>query len=138
MTISTIATESLRELESQLNKRLPGQAHFDALSRVLYSTDASTHQIEPLGVVFPRTADDLCAAVETAAGLKIPVLPRGAGTGLAGQTIGAALIIDCARHLNRVLAMDRETRTAEVEPGVSGGPVHRQTDAPGLPYGPVP
>jgi FAD/FMN-containing dehydrogenase/Fe-S oxidoreductase len=138
MTTSTPTTESLRELENQLNKRLPGQAHFDALSRVLYSSDASTHQIEPLGVVYPRSADDLCAAVEAAAGLKIPVLPRGAGTGLAGQTIGAALIIDCARHLNRVLAMDHETRSAEVEPGVAGGPFNRQAAALGLQYGPDP
>src|SRR5258706_5191819 len=138
MTTSTIATESLRELESQLNKRLPGQAHFDALSRVLYSTDASTHQIEPLGVVFPRTADDLCAAVETAAGLKIPVLPRGAGTGLAGQTIGAALIIDCARHLNKLLSIDREAGVAEVEPGLAGGPFARQAAALGLQFGPDP
>src|ERR1700720_1727290 len=121
MTTSTPTTESLRELENQLSKRLPGQAHFDPLSRVLYSSDASTHQIEPLGVVFPRSADDLCAAVECAAALKIPVLPRGAGTGLAGQTIGAALIIDCARHLNRVLAIDPEALTAEVEPGAVCG-----------------
>ncbi len=138
MTTSTPSTESLRELEHQLNKRLPGQARFDALSRVLYSTDASTHQIEPLGVVFPRTADDLCAAVEIAAGLKIPVLPRGAGTGLAGQTIGAALIIDCARHLNHVLSIDREAGTAEVEPGLAGGPFARQAAPLGLQFGPDP
>src|SRR5258708_3368436 len=136
MTTSTPTTESLRELENQLNKRLPGQAHFDSLTRVLYSTDASTHQIEPLGVVYPRSADDLCAAVEAAAELKIPVLPRGAGTGLAGQTIGAALIIDCSRPLNRVLAMDRETSIAEVEPGVAGGPFNRQAAALGLQFGP--
>src|SRR6267378_2526414 len=80
MATSPATTESLRELEHRLNQRLPGQAHFDALTRVLYSTDASIHQIEPLGVVYPRQADDLCAAVEAAAELKIPVLPRGAGT----------------------------------------------------------
>jgi len=130
--------EALRELEHQLAVRLPGQAHFDALYRVLYSTDASIHQIEPLGVVYPRDADDLCAAVETAAGLKIPVLPRGAGTGLAGQTIGAALIMDCSRHLNHVLAIDAEARTVEVEPGVVCGPLNRQAAALGLQFGPDP
>ena len=138
MATSPTTTESLHELEHRLNQRLPGQAHFDALTRVLYSTDASIHQIEPLGVVYPRQADDLCAAVEAAAELKIPVLPRGAGTGLAGQTIGAALIIDCARHLNRVLSIDREARIAEVEPGVAGGPLNRQAAALGLQFGPDP
>ncbi len=133
-----MTTESLRELEHQLNQRLPGLAHFDALTRVLYSTDASIHQIEPLGVVFPRHADDVCAAVEAAAALKIPVLPRGAGTGLAGQTIGAALIIDFARHLNRVLSIDPETRTAEVEPGLAGGLLNRQAAKLGLQFGPDP
>ena len=138
MTTPSATTTALRELENQLNKHLPGQAHFDALSRVLYSTDASTHQIEPLGVVFPRSADDLCAAVAAATALKIPVLPRGAGTGLAGQTLGPALIIDCSRHLNRVLSIDREARVAEVEPGVAGGPLNRQAAALGLQFGPDP
>jgi FAD/FMN-containing dehydrogenase/Fe-S oxidoreductase len=138
MTTSTPTTEALHELENQLNQRMPGLAHFDALSRVLYSSDASTHQIEPLGVVFPRHGEDLCAAVEAAAALKIPVLPRGAGTGLAGQTIGAALIIDCARHMNRVLSLNRETHLAEVEPGVAGGPFNRQAALQGLQFGPDP
>src|SRR5713226_6853701 len=62
MTNSTATIDSLRELEHRLNQCLPGQAHFDALTRVLYSTDASIHQIEPLGVVYPHQADDLCAA----------------------------------------------------------------------------
>src|SRR5512135_1041338 len=132
------AAETLRALQDRLEARLPGRAHFDALSRVLYSTDASIHQIEPLGVVYPRDGDEVCAALETAAELKIPVLPRGAGTGLAGQTIGAALILDCSRHLNRVLALDREAQTAEVEPGVVCGQLNRQAAALGLMFGPDP
>ena len=138
MRTSSATTESLRELEQRLNTRLPGQAHFDSLSRVLYSTDASIHQIDPLGVVYPRQADDLCAAVEIAAELKIPVLPRGAGTGLAGQTIGAALIIDCSRYLNHVLSIDPETRTAEVEPGVVCTQLSRAAASLGLQFGPDP
>ena len=65
-------------------------------SRILYSTDASIYQIEPRGVAVPKTQDDLQAAVELAAKYKIPILPRGAGTGLAGQAIGDALILDCS------------------------------------------
>ena len=133
-----IATQTLRELEHRLHSRLAGEARFDPYSRVLYSTDGSIHQAEPLGVVFPRHADDLCAVVETAAELKVPILPRGAGTSLAGQTVGAALVIDCSRYLNHVLAIDPEARTAEVEPGVVGGILNRAAAAHGLKFGPDP
>ncbi|HEX4998753.1 MAG TPA: FAD-linked oxidase C-terminal domain-containing protein [Terriglobia bacterium] len=84
----------------------------------MYSTDASIYEIEPIGVVIPRTHDDVLAAMETAHEFHVPVLPRGGGTSLAGQTVGAALVIDMSKYLNRVVEVNTEERWAIVEPGV--------------------
>ncbi len=79
---------------------------------MLYSTDASIYQIEPLGVIFPRVSDDLNAIVEICAQEHSPIIIRGAGSGLAGQAIGRAWIVDCSRYLNRLVEINPETRTA--------------------------
>ena len=85
---------------SELRKHFTGDIRADAATRALYSTDASIYQIEPLGAALPKTQDDLIAAVELAAKYKIPILARGAGSSLAGQAIGQALILDCSRYLD--------------------------------------
>lgn len=89
-------------LERALTRAVEGEVRFDALSRGLYSTDASHYQIEPLGVVFPRTVTDVQAVLEIARARGVPVLPRGGGTSQCGQTIGRAIVIDTHRHLNDV------------------------------------
>src|SRR6266581_4196989 len=101
-----------------LKSRLNGEVRFDRASRLMYSTDASIYEIEPIGVVIPRTHDDVFATMEIARDFKVPVLPRGAGTSLAGQTVGDAVVIDMSKHLNRVLEVNTEERWAIVEPGV--------------------
>src|SRR5688500_1031457 len=88
---------------NEFRKRFTGDIRLDLASRILYSTDASIYQIEPKCVVIPKTQGDLHAAVELAAKYKIPVLPRGAGTSLAGQAIGHALILDCSRWLDNIV-----------------------------------
>ena len=105
-------------LAERLRKQVEGDVRFDALTRALYATDASIYQITPLGVVLPRSPDDIEAAMSIAREEGVPVLPRGAGTSQCGQTIGRALVIDTSRHLDRVLALDREARTVQVEPGI--------------------
>ena len=105
-------------LAERLRQQVEGDVRFDALTRALYSTDASIYQITPLGVVLPRSLDDIEAAMSIAREEGVPVLPRGAGTSQCGQTIGRALVIDTSRHLDRVLALDREARTVQVEPGI--------------------
>jgi FAD/FMN-containing dehydrogenase len=85
---------------NELRRHFVGDIRLDPASRILYSTDASMYQIEPLGVAIPKTQDDLQAAVEMAAKYKIPILPRGAGSSLGGQAIGEALILDCSRWLD--------------------------------------
>src|SRR5215207_5007337 len=103
---------------SELTRHFTGQIRNDPASRTLYSTDASIYQIEPQGVVIPKTQADLQAAVELAAKHKIPILARGAGTSLAGQAIGDALILDCSRWLDSLIEIDPESKTATVEPGL--------------------
>lgn len=131
MSLSHDFTHSLRKVFS-------GEIRTDLSTRLLYSTDASIYQIEPLGVAFPRHREDLQAAMETCARFKVPVLPRGAGSSLAGQAIGPALILDCSRHLNRLVELDPESRTAVVEPGLVLASLNRLASRHGLQFGPDP
>src|SRR5512142_2510776 len=123
---------------AKLRPHFRGDIRNDLASRRLYSTDASIYQIEPLGVVLPRTQDDLQAAVELAAKYRIPILPRGSGSSLAGQAIGAALIIDCTRWLDKLVAIDSEACTATVEPGLILNNLNKAAAKFGLQYGPDP
>src|SRR5215475_3996069 len=106
------------DLYQSLKSRVQGEVRFDRASRLMYSTDASIYEIEPIGVVIPRTHEDVFAAVEIARDFKVPVLPRGGGTSLAGQTVGEAVVVDMSKYLNRVLEVNTEERWALVEPGV--------------------
>ncbi len=105
-------------LAARLRKEIDGEILFDAASRGRYSTDASIYQIEPIGVVVPRTEEAARAAIAVAVDEGVPVLPRGAGSSQCGQTVGAALVIDNSKHLNRVLEIDPVARTALVQPGL--------------------
>jgi FAD/FMN-containing dehydrogenase/Fe-S oxidoreductase len=124
---------------SELRRHFKGDIRLDKTSRILYSTDASIYQIEPLGVVIPRDQYDLIAAVELASKYKIPVLPRGSGSSLAGQAIGQALILDCSRYLDKIpKGINPETHTAIVEPGVILSTLNRAAAEYGLMFGPDP
>ena len=91
---------------NELRKQFTGDIRLDLSSKILYSTDASIYQIEPLGVVLPRTQDDLQSVVELAAKYRVPILPRGSGSSLAGQAIGEALILDFSRWLDDIINID--------------------------------
>jgi len=105
-------------LAARLRREIKGAVLFDAASRGRYSTDASIYQIEPVGVVVPATEEDALVALRIAVEEGVPVLARGGGTSQCGQTVGAALVIDHSKHLNQVVAFDRDARTATVQPGV--------------------
>jgi FAD/FMN-containing dehydrogenase/Fe-S oxidoreductase len=107
-----------REAAGELARGIRGEVRLDEVSRLLYSTDASLYQIMPLGVVIPRDAEDLHAAVRIAARHRIPILPRGSGTSLGGQAVGEALVLDCSKYMNRVLELDADAAQARVQPGV--------------------
>ena len=132
------AVETASVLEAELSARIQGEVRFDDVSRMLYATDASNYQIEPIGVVVPRSTDDVVAAVEMAASHGVPILPRGGGSSLAGQAVGAALVIDTSKYLNRVLAFHPESRSVTVEPGINLDMLNRQVKAHGLMFGPDP
>jgi FAD/FMN-containing dehydrogenase/Fe-S oxidoreductase len=102
----------------ELQKHVAGEVRFDAMTKVLYSTDASIYEIEPLGVVIPRHKDDVIATIQIAGRHGVPVLPRGGGTSLAGQSCGRAVHLDMSKHLTRVLEVNHEERWARIEPGV--------------------
>jgi FAD/FMN-containing dehydrogenase/Fe-S oxidoreductase len=105
-------------LETRLRREIRGEVLFDAFSRGRYATDASIYQIEPLGVVVPKSREDAAAAIAIAREERVPVLPRGGGTSQCGQAVAQALVIDCSKYLDRVFAVDVEGRRARVEPGV--------------------
>ncbi len=105
-------------LAARLRKEVDGEVLFDAASRGRYSTDASIYQVEPVGVVVPRSEEAARAAIAIAAQAGVPVLPRGAGSSQCGQAVGAALVIDHSKYLNKVLEVDPQARTALVQPGV--------------------
>src|SRR6516225_9337286 len=113
-------------LETRLRRETQGEVLFDAFSRGRYATDASIYQSEPLGVVVPRSRKDAAAAIAIAREEGVPVLPRGAGTSQCGQTVARALVIDCSKHLDRVISVDVEGRRARVEPGVVLDRLNRQ------------
>ncbi len=134
----TLQADERLDLQRAFEAHLDGEVRFDAFSRALYSTDASNHRIEPLGVLIPRHRDEINAAVRTAHELDVPVLPRGGGTSLAGQAIGPFVVIDCSKYLNRVLEIDVEAGEALVEPGVVCTELNRQAAPHGLRFGPDP
>jgi FAD/FMN-containing dehydrogenase/Fe-S oxidoreductase len=126
----------VRELEHELRKVLAGDVRFDRTSRLLYATDASMYQVEPIGVVIPRDADDVQAAVDVARQAGAPLLPRGGGTSLGGQTVNHALVIDMSAHLNRVLEVNAEERWARVGPGLVQDELNHHLRPLGLLFGP--
>ncbi|MEX2240733.1 MAG: FAD-linked oxidase C-terminal domain-containing protein [Burkholderiales bacterium] len=105
-------------LAARLRKEIDGEVLFDAASRGRYATDASIYQIEPVGVVVPRTEEAARSAIAIAVEEGVPLLPRGAGSSQCGQTVGAALVVDDSKYLNRALEIDAAGRTALVQPGL--------------------
>lgn len=118
-------------LAERLRREIKGEVLFDRFSRGRYSTDASIYQIEPVGVVVPKTDEDVKATLQIAREENVPVLARGGGTSQSGQTVGRALVIDYSKHLNRVIALDAEQGTCVVEPGIVLDELNRQLKATG-------
>jgi FAD/FMN-containing dehydrogenase/Fe-S oxidoreductase len=105
-------------LAARLRKELDAEVLFDAASRGRYSTDASIYQVEPLGIVVPRTEEAARGAIAIAAEAGVPLLPRGAGSSQCGQAVGAALMIDHTKYLSRIVEVDAQAMRASVQPGV--------------------
>jgi FAD/FMN-containing dehydrogenase/Fe-S oxidoreductase len=128
----------LPSLADDLRRAGVGDVRFDPASRILYSTDASIYQVEPVGVVIPRTQEEIPATVAVCRQHGVPVLPRGAGTSLAGQTIGSAVIVDTSKHLNRIVRVNPEERWVRCQPGVVLDHLNAALRPHGLMLGPDP
>ncbi|MGH7170509.1 MAG: FAD-binding oxidoreductase, partial [Gemmataceae bacterium] len=130
-------TELQRDhLARHLRKHLAGEVRFDAASRHLYSTDASIYQMEPLGVVIPRSVEDIVATVQIAAEAQVPITARGGGTSLSGQSIGPGIVLDCSKYLNAILDIDAAARVARIQPGVVLDTLNRALAEHDLQFGP--
>src|SRR5579864_2855915 len=106
------------ELEQELKRTLRGEVRFDRGSRAMYATDGSNYRQVPIGLVIPRDSDDVIAAVAACRKFGAPVLPRGAGTSLAGQSCNVAVVLDFTKYMNQILEINLEERYARVQPGV--------------------
>jgi FAD/FMN-containing dehydrogenase/Fe-S oxidoreductase len=134
----TSLDQTRETLAQALRPRIQGEIRFDQYTRTLYSTDASNYMIEPLGVVLPRTVDDIQAAMDVAAQHGISILPRGGGSSLAGQTVGEALIIDTSKYMNQMLELDQSNRRVRVQPGMVLSTLNSKLKKHGLMFGPDP
>ena len=132
----TVPAVNISELRHELTTALLGDVRFDAVSRALYSTDASVYQIEPVGVALPRSRDDLLRIVRTCVRHSCPITMRGGGTSQAGQAIGAGLIVDTSKYLNAILELNVEERWVRVEPGVVLDELNAQLRPHGLRFAP--
>jgi len=129
---------AVRDCLAELAQRVDGDVRSDRYSRILYSTDASIYQVEPHGVLIPRSSDDVQAALEIAGKWSVPVLARTSGTSLAGQAVNRALVLDMTRYLDRVLEIDADNRRVRVEPGVVLDDLNSRLRPFGLQFGPDP
>jgi FAD/FMN-containing dehydrogenase/Fe-S oxidoreductase len=110
--------DSASAFEDRLRREIAGEVRFDRISRALYATDASVYEILPLGVVIPRTREDVIRVVNACREHGVSITARGGGTSQAGQAIGAGVQIDFSKYLNRLVALDPGRKTVTVEPGI--------------------
>ncbi|MBN0044997.1 FAD-binding protein [Streptomyces actuosus] len=128
----------MTDLEAELRGAVRGEVDFGVTARALTTMDASNHRRVPLGVVAPRDADDVAAVLEACRSRAVPVVARGAGTSIAGQATGTGVVLDFTRHMNRLLRLDPQARTAVVQPGLVLDRLQEAAAPHGLRFGPDP
>jgi FAD/FMN-containing dehydrogenase/Fe-S oxidoreductase len=127
-----------RALESELQKRIAGEVRFDTGSRALYATDASNYRQVPIGVVVPKTIEDVVITVEQCRRFGAPLLARGGGTSLAGQCCNVAVVLDFTKYLNNLMDLDPQAKTARVQPGIVLDCLRKEAEHHHLTFGPDP
>ena len=134
--MANLPSRTTEGLRLDLQHQIQGEVRFDRVTRSLYSTDASVYQIEPLGVVVPRSRDDVIRTVQIAARHACSITARGGGTSQAGQAVGAGLQLDTSKYFNKVIEVSLSDRTAWVEPGVVLDDLNAQLRPHGLRFAP--
>ena len=127
-----------RDLEAALRHTIGGEVRFDSASRALYATDHSIYRHVPVGVVIPRDNDDVTATVAACRERNVPILGRGCGTSLAGQCCNVAVVLDFSKYMNRILALDPDSRQARVQPGLINDQLREAARQYGLTFAPDP
>ena len=125
-------------LVEDLKSLVDGDVRFDEYSKQLYATDASAYEVTPIGVVYPKSTDDVAAVMGYADDEGLPVLPRGGGTSLAGQTVNEAVVLDFTRHMTEMLSVDPDARLASAQTGITLGALDRTIEPHGLKFAPDP
>ena len=133
---TSVTTATKHPVADRLRRELEGDVRFDPLTRAIFSSDASIYQITPIGVVFPKHAEDVRRIVEITSDEKLALLPRGGGTSLAGQTVGEAVVIDFSKYMNNVLEVNAEEHWARIQPGVVLDNFNTLLRPTGLMFGP--
>lgn len=128
----------MTDLEAALRRAVRGDVAFDVTSRALVTMDASNYRRVPLAVVAPRDADDVAAVLEVCRAHGTPVVARGGGTSIAGQATGTGVVLDFTRHMNRLVSLDPQARTAVVQPGLVLDRLQEAAAVHGLRFGPDP
>jgi len=133
------AVPEYRALATALRERVTGEVQFDEYAQVLYASDGSIYQARPAGVVLPKDIDDVVAAVEVATEHEVPILPRGAGSSLAGQAVGpGCVVLEFTRHMDAILEVDPDEQLARVQPGVVQDHLDSLLAEDGLKFAPDP
>ncbi len=135
---ATVDIAITSSLQSELRREVVGEVRFDLGSRATYAVDSSNYRQVPVAVVAPRSVDDAVAAIGVCARFGAPIVSRGGGTSLAGQTTNSAVVIDWTKYCHQVVSLDVAARTCVVEPGIALDELNRSLAQHGLMYGPKP
>jgi FAD/FMN-containing dehydrogenase/Fe-S oxidoreductase len=138
MTASALYHEHLHGFQQELQAAIEGESDFSAAGVALYTSDASNYRQIPLCAVFPKSIDDIVATTTLCRQHGLSVLMRGGGTSQNGQTVNESVILDCSRHLRRVLDIDVDKREALIEPGIICDSLKAEAERYGLTFGPDP
>jgi FAD/FMN-containing dehydrogenase/Fe-S oxidoreductase len=130
--------EDIKKLERKLKNTINGEIRFDLGDRALYATDSSNYRQIPIGVVVPKTIEDIVKTIDVCREFDAPILNRGGGTSLAGQCCNEAVVIDSSKYVNNILHIDPEKKEAIVEPGVVLDTLREEVKKYNLTYGPDP
>ncbi len=136
--VAEYPSSEAKALEAELRKRIEGEVRFDDGSRALYATDGSNYRQVPIGVVVPKTVEDVLATVEQCRSFGAPLLARGGGTSLAGQCCNVAVVLDFTKYLNKLIDLDPKAKTARVQPGIVLDWLRKEAERHQLTFGPDP